>query len=154
MSSDKFVPELGEWCEGTAESGTFFKCRILGIFQGPYPEARCVVFQYEDGGIEAATEGNCYTFRPIKSEAEKRREAEIAQMYLDATGESLQGNEMDDIDALGLCESLIGAGWVKPKPLTYEAIDALIIKHQDESETLSTHEFARMVEAYIRGEVE
>jgi len=69
-----WMPEVGQECEGTAESGVTFECRILGVFLGAYPEAKCIVFQYEDGGIEAATEGNSYTFSPIQAVADKLRE--------------------------------------------------------------------------------
>lgn len=111
-SNNEWAPELYKWCEGTSESGVSFRCLILGIFHGKYPEAKCTVFQYEDGGIEAATEGNSYTFSPIKTEAEKRRD-ELKLCIMDVLTKQGQHSWQE-----GIADALIDADLIKPKPLT------------------------------------
>ena len=149
-SNDGWVPELGEECEGTAESGVVFKCRILGVFQGPYPEAKCIVFQYEDGGIEAATEGNSYTFSPIKTEAEKRRESMLEDMVFNVPRYEYEHLHVVENIVNHTCSALMDAGWIKPKPLTEDVICRI---HGNLRES-QFRTFATRIGAYIRGELE
>jgi hypothetical protein len=140
-SDNEWVPELGEWCEGTSESGTLFKCRILGVFQGPYPEAKCIVFQYEDGGIEAATEGNSYTFSQIKTEAEKRRENQIEAIYqaLSFAGDWYRNPRT-------VADYLFRSGCRFPRQLTLDDYERLY------QTTNSSAELVGAIDKHIRGE--
>lgn len=147
-SNNEWVPELGAECEGTAESGVSFICRILGVFQGPYPEAKCIVFQYEDGGIEAATESNCYSFSPLKTEAEKRRD-ELKLYIMDVLTRQGQHSWQE-----GIADALIDADLIKPKPLTDDEIMHLACaRFQNTGAAIAdVRDFAKAIEASIRGE--
>lgn len=45
------------------------------------------------------------------SESDWGRNRLVAELYFETAGEQLQGNEMDDIDQLGWCQTAIDSGY-------------------------------------------
>jgi len=143
-SNNEWVPEIGQVVMGSwvNDKGTLMDAAVE------------VVARYKDKvwiaccGLDEVFHLSKITFRPIKTEAEKLRDEQIAFMN-EVCCEFHRKREI----GLSIGEALYKADCRITRPMTYEAIDHLIIRHQDECETLSTHEFARMVEKYIRGEL-
>ena len=148
--NQEFVPEVGQYCIGTSEGGVDFNCQILAVVIDG--DEKVIVFRYEEGDLEAATDSNRYSFRPLKTEAEIRREAEIKALQAASTHKKdHKANEyvMMPIDKYQ-AENILNQGYIKPRRLTNIVIDKIIHK-ETKNGGWDKYQISHALEAYILG---
>lgn len=113
----KGLPPVGVWCEAVWECDGKVEM-ICPIFISDYT----VVFEDKSGYERHVDLKNILTFRPIKSEADRKRDEAVLQLYRDTTGDDYEGTEMDDEDVYSWCKKAINEGYRKVNELTDEQI--------------------------------
>lgn len=106
------LPPVGTKCEvrtGYAtEPYSYEECDIIAHFMGTSKMCAAYTTVNHDGSVMVG-QGTIIAFRPLRTEEDKA----VEDMYRDATGDELCGDEMDDQDIVSLCQVLFKAGYRK-----------------------------------------
>lgn len=147
-SNNEWVPEIGIECKRLLSMGSF-TVNDPPLFADGYYRGQTSfgehIWENKNGTVQTLPSNA--SFIPLKTEAEKRRDEAVEDFKLRVF--RCGGFYLGEMTEKMIAIKAIDTGYIKPKPLTND-VTLRLWKDSDNGSRL--YEFAKAIEAYIRGE--